>query len=298
MARGSNNHSSGNKNSTTQEGGSGGEANNGANISNTTGVDGKNPVGSAWLFSNSGKAPDLQQQHKRRRYFQVNIEPIPSDVQETISKRIRQEKSLRFVQQEQKLKQLRSKLTDQRTKVDQARQWVEELERSKEQGLNDIRTAREEEHHKNMTETAERMKEKHKEVIEKLEEKWKAELEEECKAEVERRSRERQKLVEEQEASLEASAAVESEEASDMKAKIGDDAEETEEEEGEEKEEAVPRSVALQKEIDQLKAVVEKSNQNRVEMIWLLKQIIKAEEKQNSAMESKPKAKIATSKQA
>mmetsp|Transcript_22233 Transcript_22233/g.52341 ORF Transcript_22233/g.52341 Transcript_22233/m.52341 type:complete len:331 (+) Transcript_22233:57-1049(+) len=305
------------------DGGNSSEAQHSSHHNSTTGNLGDSKhsaVGSSWLFSTSGKSQDLQQQHKRRRYFLVDIPAIPRNVHDSICGEVREEQSVRLVEDEQKLKHLRKKLMDQRAKVEQARNRTEALERSKEEGVNALKLKQQAKHETRIKEMEEELTQKYKARMEKLEKQWEEELEAECMAEVERRSAERKQKADEEEAALQAAeekklqeeqqqakkksaeAKQQQKDNEDNESDDDDDAEEGEEieepEEGEEQEEEVPKRVVLQQEIDQLKAKLEKDNEIKTEMIWLLKEIIKAEEKQNAGMKGNPNARIAASKQA
>lgn len=264
-------------------------------------------VGSAWLFSSSGKTLDLQQQHKRRKYFNLKILPIPDDVYGAISKIVRQEQSLRFHQEEQKLKQSRISLSDQRTKLKEAQELVEKLERAEKERYNSIRETCEKEYEAKIAAMEEQIRQNHMARLQSLEEQWKDELETEYKAEAERLSAERKRKAEQDCAALAAVQDVgkgtdvkkEAAKALEENTQTGPSSESTEAvDEKRAGSKSSSQAEKLLSEIDELNSMMEKANEHKTELIWLLKQIIKAEAKQKALLETKPKAKIAASKQA
>lgn len=276
-----------------------------------TNNDGTTPIDNSWLFSASGKTQDLQQQHKRRRFFEIDIPAIPEPVHHAIAKKIKQEQSVRFTQQEHKIRQLKAKLADQRSKAEGARSFLQELEQSKEDGLKDIEKLRKEEIEKTIAQKQKALRDSHEQEIQKMETEYMEKLEKECHAEADRKSQERMKKIQEEEEAAAAAAKAEQEKpnADDAEAPLSklpkvvasssEEAEEGEEIEDEAKQQpTLYKSEILKKEVEELKATVEKANENRTELIWLLKQIIKAEEKQRAGMANKPNAQISASKQA
>lgn len=200
-----------------------------------------------------------------------------------------------FAAQQNRIRSLTAKLQDQREKAAASQQRKADLETLKEQGLRDIRETRQQET-ANIVATLERkLRIRYNKEAAAAQAVWKAQLDEECEAKRKAWRLARQEAVDSGEPDkkrmklLEA-AAGDSEEPTDaaILAIIQPAAAAVE-----------IKSDGLREQVVEAEAALEKLIESRTEMIWLLKQVIKADEKQKSDNSKKPAAaRIESSRQA
>jgi len=220
---------------------------------------------------------------KRVRQFTLPIPPISPETYKAVVSQISKQQQP-FMQEKQQLNQLQAKLADQRAKVQAAQARIRAVEQAKEEGLRDIRELRQQETQTALENIEKKLRSKHEKETRERETQWKKDIEEECNAN-------RKRLREQQEEQVKQQQDQEEKEPEEKKQKLDDD----------NKTESKPlKSDEKKKELAELEKKLDNLNENRTEMIWLLKQVIKAEEKQKakSSDNKKPEPRITTSKQA
>ena len=228
-------------------------------------------------FSYTGAAEKQQQlHHPPRRHFVLNLAAVPPDIATVI------QTNYQILEKQQRRRRgsstqiLCNKLADQQERVRTLTEKVQALEQAKEESLRDIRQVRDEETKVALEALEAAMRKKHSEKIQEEEQEWKKDLELQCQ---EKLKRQRDARVASEAAAADAAAAAakrhkssepEKESLADLK----------------------------QKEIDDLKSTLDSLQEKRSEMVWLLKQAIKAEEKQKKGLDQdkNPQSKIMTSK--
>lgn len=189
------------------------------------------------------------------------------------------EDSPRTIEGQEKIRSLRAQFNTQKKMLDKLEQKLESLQVQKEESVNDIR---------------EQLEKKQKEFVDSLKEQKKAELDE--KISERKRSLDETLATEcekiEKRVKAELSENQQTEQLIEEEEKAADDTASTEQ--------TPLESVAIQERLDDIGKSIETINENRSEMIWLLKRVIKAEEKRRakSVGDKKSEAKIHASKQA
>lgn len=211
------------------------------------------------------------------RLFKLNLAPVPAAIRDVIAQNIKNEEPEK---EENRARMLRQKLQDQKRKQQTASNRLETLREKKEQALQDVRELREEEAKKSLQQLEEVMRSSFEKEQEEKDHAWRERVQEECE-------RERKRALEE----LEEKERKEDEElAAAKKQKL--------EKAAEEEKEAALQEEKAQKEIENLKKEIETLNHNKMELIWLMKRVIKAEEKQKAAIQAKFSARPVAPKQA
>lgn len=219
----------------------------------------------AWLLPDQPTATALDGSNNRRNmshyYLSVPIPPVPPAVRKAIEAKVAE--SSDYSQEKNQKNYLTTKLCEQRLRVDELRNKITYLEAQKEQGLDDIRSARNEKTNKLLEKIEADLRQQFYNERRKRKEAMEKSLREEHDA---RRKRRRdQYKKEDDEAALERQKS---------EANLIDLVE------------ASASVQALRKEaseksdhISRLKSKLESLQETRSEIVWLLKQVIKAEEK-------------------
>ena len=240
----------------------------------------------AWLFSESTSAPLGEGTGSARRnsnhpYFSAPIPPVPPAVRTAIEAQLTGKGQ--YPQEKKQINQLSVKLSDQRQKLAAAQEKVAQLEAEKEQGLRDIRMIQEENTQKALAKVEREMRQQFRRDRDMKEQAAKQALQ----AEFDERKRQRQaqyKLEDE-----EAARKRQKSEADVLEAvKLSESIQEKRKHVAEKREQVLA-----------IKAKLEGLHDTRSEIVWLLKQVIKAEEKKKAMKEAtKSPPKTTVSKQA
>jgi hypothetical protein len=237
-----------------------------------------------------------EKQKERPRQWKVPLTAssleVVNKVKRTISSNQRP-----YQQEQQSIHHATTKLTEHQNKCAAAEKKIEALEQAKETSLQDIREQRAAETEAAVAVVEKKLRAKFEKESKERELEWKKGVEEDCNN--------KRKRAEEDKA-----AAPEKEQESNKRLHADADPKATSEEgttnsstvplvESEKLQQSQAKTKEVQEELEQSKRKVTQLNENRTEMIWLLKQAIKAEEKEKSlASEKKPEAKIYSSTQA
>jgi hypothetical protein len=233
-----------------------------------------------------------EKQKERPRQWKV---PLTASSLEVVNKvkRIISSNQRPYQQEQQSIHQATTKLTEHQKKCAAAEKKIQALEQAKETSLQDIREQRAEETAAAVAVVEKKLRAKFEKDSKEREVEWKKGVEEACNN--------KRKRVEE-------AATAEKEQESNKRHHADADAKATSEGgttasstvpllESEKLQQSQAKTKEVQEELEQSKRKVTQLNENRTEMIWLLKQAIKAEEKEKS-LASKPEAKISSSPQA
>jgi chromosome segregation ATPase len=241
-----------------------------------------------------------EKQKERPRQWKVPLAASSVEVVQKV-KRIISRNQRPYQQEQQSIHQATTKLTEYQQKCAAAEKKIQALEQAKEVSLQDIREQRAAETAAAVAVVEKKLRAEFEKESKERELEWKKGVEEDCKS--------KRKRVEEA-----AAAASEKQQESNKRLREDAAAKGATSEEGTTGSSAVPLLVSeklqqsqaktkeVEEELNESKRNVTLLNENRTEMIWLLKQAIKAEEKEKStiklASEKKPEAKIDTSPQA
>lgn len=238
-----------------------------------------------WLLSSTDQKHAARVAGRSNVIFRRTIPAIPAKQQKALYQAVRQQFPRRHRNkphaEEQQIRNFQNKIKEQRRKARDLQDKLEELEQLKEQKLKDIRKARQEEARKALDALEVKMREEFAAQVQERKSEWKRALEEECQIQRKRLGEELESKRKKRKEEFEAKKASEAQQASV------------------EQEKETLESDGLKTELEDLKGKVESLNESKTEMIWLLKQVIKAEEKQKatkSAGEKKPEPKIFASK--
>ena len=218
-----------------------------------------------WLLSGSDQKFAAAAKVLRGPLFRLPIKPPPTAVAQEIA-RICQATTRQqpFAAEEEQIRHYQMKLKEQRRKARDGQEQVQVLEQRKQEQLAETKRQCQENSQKVMQEMESQLRADLESRVQEKQQERKRALDLECQAM-------NQKFQEEQEAKRkkrEEEAKKEKEEA------------ETEPKEKEESEQL--ESDTLKDELGELKGQVDSLNEKKTEMIWLLKQVIKAEEKQKA----------------
>ena len=213
------------------------------------------------------------------RQFVVPMPPVP----EATAQAIRMASTTPFFQQQNRIRILTAKVQDQRAKAAVSQKRVAELEDLKDQGLRDIRETRQKETAEIVANWERKLRSRYNKEAALAQAAWQAEVDEACAA---KRQAWRLAHTEEEDGN---------EEPAQKRAKLQQEEASALEEDTETKvapsvvglEEVVSRKDQLQQKIGQAEASLEQLTETRTEMIWLLKQVIKAEEKRKMDLQKK-----------
>mmetsp|Transcript_19135 Transcript_19135/g.36242 ORF Transcript_19135/g.36242 Transcript_19135/m.36242 type:complete len:265 (-) Transcript_19135:27-821(-) len=211
------------------------------------------------------------------RLFKLQMQPVPSAIRDAIQQTIQTEEPEK---EEHKARILRQKLQDQKRKQLIANNRLESVREKKEQALKDVRQLREEEAKKSLEQLEESLRSNFELEQEEQDQQWRQRVNEECEEE---KKRSLQELEEKERKEDEEARAA-------KKGKL--------EKTAQEEQEASATQESSKEEIEGLQKEIETLNHNRLEIVWLLKQVIKAEEKQKAKFQANPQAKPLATKQA
>lgn len=211
------------------------------------------------------------------RLFKLSIRPVPAAVKDTIMQQIKHEEPEK---EEQKARMLRQKLQDQKYKQHAAKTRLETVQKKKEKALQDVRQKSKEEAEKKLQQLEESMRSTFEQEQEEKDTEWRTRIQEECEKE---RKRSLEKLQEKERKEDEVAAVT-------KRSKL--------EKVTEKEQDAAASQAAAKEEIERLQKETETLNHDRLEIVWLLKRVIKAEEKQKAGLQGKPQARPVAPKQA
>ena len=247
-----------------------------------------------WLSSSSGGgvAGDQKQVSSSRGsggskqqhpLFCIAVPTVPQRTYHAVARQIRKTSNSQQSAEQQQIRKLALALQEQRRKAAAAQEMVQQLQQHKTQGLEDIRVQREQEASKIVAAMERRLRDEYEEQAKERKLVWKRKIEEEC-------DNERKRLRKE--------AKEEEKEPTKQAKKPHEEAKLPAKEQEQPK--ATAESNVIRDHLAELQKEVECLEKNRTEMIWLLKQVIKAEEKQKAKLlgDKKPEPKIHISKQA
>jgi hypothetical protein len=242
-----------------------------------------------------------EKQKERPRQWKVPLTASSLEVVQKV-KRIISRNQRPYQQEQQSIHQAAAKLTEYQQKCAAAEKRIEALEQAKEVSLQDIREQRAAETAAAVEVVEKKLRAKFEKESKERELEWFKGVQVDCNA--------KRKRVEE-----DSTAASEKQQESNKRIHPDAEAKEATSEggttgssttvpllESEKLQQSQAKTKEVQEELEQSKRKVTQLNENRTEMIWLLKQAIKAEEKEKStiklASEKKPEAKISSSPQA
>ena len=245
------------------------------------------------------------------RQFVLPIPPVPT----TTAKAIRESLASTvqpFAAQQNRIRVLTSKVLDQRAKAAASQKRIVELEDEKEQGLRDIRETRQQETADIVAVVERKLRSRYNKEAAAVHAQWKENLEEEC--ETKRKAWRQQQQQEEEELKEEGQICSSQEDEPEKKrTKLEVDEQENEKSDDtlgsnarvtssdtanttttsetettsvEPQNKEKKKSDLLREQLTESKAALDKLTETRSEMIWLLKQVIKAEEKLNKTTTS------------
>ncbi|GKY98270.1 hypothetical protein MPSEU_000784700 [Mayamaea pseudoterrestris] len=221
----------------------------------------------AWLFPENSSVPSTEtvgaggRRNMNHPYLSVSIPPVPLKVRKAIEAKLSGQGQ--YFHEKKHINQLMAKLADHRHKLAAMQDKVSELEAQKERGLRDIRVMQEEKTQKALEQIEADMRKQFYDDRERKEQTWKRALQDEFDGR--KRQRLQQYKTEDAEA---AQKRIESE------ARILDAVEASDAVKAIRSQAATKRAQwqALQQELETLQ-------ETKSEIVWLLKQVIKAEEK-------------------
>lgn len=243
------------------------------------------------------------------RQFVLPIPPVPT----TTAKAIRESLASTvqpFAAQQNRIRVLTSKVLDQRAKAAASQKRIVELEDEKEQGLRDIRETRQQETADIVAVVERKLRSRYNKEAAAVHAQWKENLEEECetKRKAWRQQQEEEELEEEgqicsshedEPEKKRTKLEVDEQENEKSDDTLGSNARvtssdtanttttsETETTSVEPQNKEKKKSDLLREQLTESKAALDKLTETRSEMIWLLKQVIKAEEKLNKTTTS------------
>lgn len=209
--------------------------------------------------------------HNKTRSFYFDIPPVPPEVANVIKSRASSNTNP-FAAQQNRIRALTNKLQDQQKKAKTAQAKITELELQKQESLQQIRESNQAEMSKNVQSVERKLRARHAKEAAVEKQAFEQELNRECEV---RRKRFRDELVLQEEEDEQAQKATKTMEASETATAV-------------EKLEQPSRSAALLAEAETELAQVETLKESRAEMIWLLKQVIKEEEKRKAKKAAPP----------
>lgn len=211
------------------------------------------------------------------RLLKLSVRPVPVAVRDAIKQSIKHEEPEK---EEHKARLLRAKLQDQKVKQENVTKRLENVREKKEKALQDARKKAAEEAQKKLQQLEESMRSTFEQEQEERDQEWRQRIQEECDEE---RKRSLEKLQEKERKEDEVAAIA-------KRAKLDKASEKVQE--------AVSSQETAGDEIERMQKDIETYNQNRLEIVWLLKRVIKAEEKQKAALQGNPQVKTVAPKQA
>lgn len=221
-----------------------------------------------WLLQGGKQAP---------KFFSVPIPAVPpamlKAVQAQVVKGTPNKKSTKqSVKFSQQLQQLQQDQQSQSEKVDALKKKLAASRAAKEQGLADIRSVREEEIEDAMKEIEKRMRAQHEKKCKEQDENLRKEVAEKIEKEFE--EQQKKKKLEEEETKSEEEDVKSTEEPESKKQKL---------------EKGKLKSEEIQEQLDEVPKKLDKLTEAKSEMVWLLKQVIKADTKRKMEVMKKRK---------
>jgi hypothetical protein len=227
------------------------------------------------------------------RQFVLPIPPVPAATSKAIRASLASTVQP-FAAQQNRIRILTTKFHDQRAKAAASQKRIAELEDEKELGLRDIRETRQQETADIIAAVERKLRSRYNKEAAAAHAIWKEKLDEECEA-----KRKAWKFEEQQKDEEKMNAVVHDDEPDPKRLKVQDKVETeklettdaigitTISETGTMDAPIVKKSDEIRKKIQETEATLEKLTETRTEMIWLLKQVIKAEEKRKIDLNKK-----------
>jgi hypothetical protein len=213
------------------------------------------------------------------RLFRLSVPAVPEVMRDRIAQEL--PSALEAPEREvTKARLLRLKVQEQGRKQEAAQERLATIRRNQEQASQDVRDLREKEMKKHVKQVEDQLRQSFANEQKEKDQAWRLTVQDECAVSHKRALAELEDQEREKDVEVEAA----------KKAKL--------EQVAEEEKVAAESSRQAQEETESLDKEVETLNQNRLEIVWLLKRVIKAEEKQKASLQSKPLARTVTSKQA
>jgi hypothetical protein len=236
-----------------------------------------------------------EKQKERPRQWKVPLTASSLEVVKKV-KRIISSNQRPYQQEQQSIHQATTKLAEHQKKCAAAEKKIEALEQAKEVSLQDIREQRAAETEAAVAVVENKLRAKFQKDSKERELEWKKGVEQDCNNKRKRAEEDAAASEKEQDPNKRLHADAEARVSSEGGTNASSTAPLLE---SEKFQRSQAKTKEVQEEFAQSKRKVTQLNENRTEMIWLLKQAIKAEEKEKSlASEKKPEAKISSSPQA
>ena len=236
------------------------------------------------------------------RQFVLDIPPVPIDTAKAIRESLAGSTVQPFAAQQNRIRALHAKVLDQRAKAAASQKRILELEDKKEQGLRDIRETRQQETADIVAVVERKLRSRYNKESVAAHDLWKEHLEEECEAKRQAWRQQQQQdnpgtgsnsqeggepdkkrvKLEEDESQQDRetpSTAVDAPNPESLVATVDDTATATTIGSDVTVDTDTKKSDALRKQLLETEAALEKLTETRAELIWLLKQVIKADEK-------------------
>lgn len=236
------------------------------------------------------------------RQFVLDIPPVPIDTAKAIRESLAGSTVQPFAAQQNRIRALHAKVLDQRAKAAASQKRILELEDKKEQGLRDIRETRQQETADIVAVVERKLRSRYNKESVAAHDLWKENLEEECEAKRQAWRQQQQQdnpgtgsnsqeggepdkkrlKLEEDESQQDRetpSTAVDAPNPESLVATVDDTATATTIGSDVTVDTDTKKSDALRKQLLETEAALEKLTETRAELIWLLKQVIKADEK-------------------
>lgn len=236
------------------------------------------------------------------RQFVLDIPPVPIDTAKAIRESLAGSTVQPFAAQQNRIRALHAKVLDQRAKAAASQKRILELEDKKEQGLRDIRETRQQETADIVAVVERKLRSRYNKESVAAHDLWKENLEEECEAKRQAWRQQQQQdnpgtgsnsqeggepdkkrvKLEEDESQQDRetpNAAVDAPNPENLVATMDDTATATTIVSDTRVDTDTKKSDALRKQLLETEAALEKLTETRAELIWLLKQVIKADEK-------------------
>ena len=218
---------------------------------------------------------------QRARSLMIPIPPVPPTTKKAIQKYIAKQQPPYYKQQAH-INQLQAKIFHQQEKAKHARHRLDRLEEDKAERLQEMKVRQEEEIEESLKKISSMVTKEHIAVQQQKEEEWKKETEARLQL-AKKQFRQEQAAEEEKEMAL-------------HKQKFEEKQKKEEEEELakklDENDKDLPKSKKLEQEHAKVKAKLDNLKETKKEMVWLLKQVINAENKRKAAESVIPKKKV------
>lgn len=215
------------------------------------------------------------QKNKPPTAFDISLPGIPPETYKAIQQHIQSQQSPLLLEK-QEISKLTAQVREEEEQVQELKLQLEEMSQNKEQSLEDIRIQREEETRKKIEQYEKTRRSQYEKERNERYQKWKDNIEEECREKIRKR-----KLEQESDVKDDANMEDAEPDSNTSEKQIKEGQAQASSLDSTESPTELPalKSEEKRKEVQELKRSLEKLTEQRSEMIWLLKQVIKAEEK-------------------